>query len=108
MCPRKQSLFYTDVIVYLRKIYPPEDGFNFKDDFDGDLFICKENFLSVVEIKSEKEVENVSTLRNGETFPALREKIHSLSLTRSPNGKYAGWLCVSVRRTRLAVDMEMG
>lgn len=92
---RKQPLFYSEVINFLKNVFPPENGYHYRDDFDGDLFIVGYNILRLVEIKSESEMKNVSTERGGRnpTFRSLREKIHSLSITQKPNGKYAGWLC---------------
>jgi hypothetical protein len=91
---RKQTLFYTDAVNILRKIYLPKD-YTYRDDFLGELIMLRESeHLLTVEIKSEKEVQAVSTM-SGKTFKELRDKINSLQcLSSHGNGKYKGWLAI--------------
>lgn len=110
---RKQPLFYSEVIGYLKEIFPPECGYDYGDNFDGDLYINGYNILRIIEIKSESEVAIVSTERGGDnpTFAELRNKIHSLRITQRPNGKYAGWLCYLAQLKdyleRMPADIEI-
>ena len=91
---RKQTLFYTDAVNLLRSIYLPKD-YKYRDDFYGELIILRNSdHLITVEIKSEKEVENLST-QSGNTFKELRDKINSLRcFTSRGDGKHKGWLAI--------------
>jgi len=91
---RKQVLFYTDAVSYLRSIFNPAD-WEYLDDFPGDLIIMrKPRLLLVVEIKSEKEIATLSST-NGKAFGRLRNKINSISFfAKRGNGKYKGWLAI--------------
>lgn len=92
---RKQTLFYADVVNLLRFIYPPKD-YIYRDDFNGELIILRNSeHLIAVEIKSEKEVDKLSTQSSGTTFKVLRNKINSLRcFTNRGDGKHKGWLAI--------------
>lgn len=91
---RKQTLFYTDAVNILRNIYLPKD-YTYRDDYLGELIMLREGeHLLSVEIKSEKEVQALSTM-SGETFKELRDKINSLQcLSSHGDGKHKGWLAI--------------
>ncbi len=90
---RGQTLFYTEAVNYLRKIFNTED-YDYIDNckgFTGDLIISSRNRkkLMMIEIKSENETEPVSTKKRGSTFFKLRKIIASLDKITSQN---QGWL----------------
>ena len=91
---RKQTLFYADSLNILRRIYLPND-YTYRDDFKGELLMYrKREHLLSVEIKSEKEVENVSTTSGG-AFKELRSIINSLQcLSKHGHGRHKGWLAM--------------
>lgn len=93
MTLRGQTLFYTDVVEYLRQIFSLHD-YEYRDDFVGDLIISKTcEVIYIIEIKSEIECKFLSKT-NGEAFKELREKINSLKIFNSLEGKYNGWLAI--------------
>ena len=109
---RKQTLFYADAVNLLRTIYRTND-YIYRDDFNGELIILrKPEHLISVEIKSEKEVEKLSTQSSGTTFKELREKINSLScFTSRGDGKHKGWIailaqCWDYMQNGLPADIE--
>ncbi len=85
---RAQTLFYTDAVNLLRRIYPPPD-YEYRDDFDGEVLITRgSDLLLSVEIKSEVEADAISTT-NGAKFADVRTAINSLS---GLTGKQKGWM----------------
>jgi hypothetical protein len=108
---RKQTLFYADAVNILRSLYLPKD-YIYRDDFHGELIISRiPDHLIIIEIKSEKEVGNLSTL-TGNTFTDLRSKINSLQCFSARGcGKYKGWLailaqCWDYMQNGLPTDIE--
>lgn len=89
---RAETLFYSDVVAYLKQVFPPQD-FIYRDDFVGDLIIYRPNeVMFVIEIKSEKECDNVSSTK-AKAFEELRVRINSLKIfDKNSKGKYKGWL----------------
>ena len=89
---RGQTLFYTDAVNLLRRIYPPRD-YQYRDDFDGEVLISHETALLLsVEIKSEVEADAVSPT-NGAKFADVRLAINA---HKGLTGKQKGWMaCVA-------------